>query len=773
MAARRSVLVLVAAVSVVSGWATGSPSSATGLTATHSTAADFTLAGSSSTGTLPTPARASTPPGPVTKLTLTGNNAHSISLGWTNPTDAAFAGVLIRRAAGDTPPITASDGTLVATLGSRQTAFTDKRLGVSSTYSYAVFSRDQRHNVGVAATLTTATRSTSTSTGLRGELADQQGRAVARARVEVREAASGHAVAVTATAATGQFSVTNLTPGSYLLCFQPDTEGVPHSTGYLPGCHRSQPYGYGTTGTPVTVMAGQLTSGLLDQPPAGGALAGRVTDSAGSGLPNVLVQAFDPSTPEYGPYVALTDQDGTYTVAGLAAGSYQVCFHSEPESGASPTGYLDECYDDQPPHTGSETQVPVELGQTSAGVNAALAVAGAVTGVVSDPAGAPVSDIEVRMYRASLGAGTGRTDGNGAYIVKGLPTGSYTLCLDGSYTVQATAPYGYTNDCVGEPGVTVDVVAGQATTSNGTIERAGAVSGVVTGNGPVAGVWVSVYASSGSYLNSTSTDDNGSYQLNGLAPGEVTVCFDPTYTAGGYQRTCYGAEADGSGSPVPVTAGRMSTADVRLQLGASITGTVTDASGTRVSGVLVSAFGMSSGTGYYSETDESGSYTFSGVTAENYQLCFDPSYAAGPPVGGYAAQCYHDQLSAGTANPVTVGASGAVTVDAVLRPGAVITGQVTDSAGRGIPNAYVETYDAGGAYLYPFGVTDEQGSYRLTGVPATAVVVCFQATDGGVNGTGYLSECYDDQADVSSADVVNTTAGAVSSGVDAELADAP
>jgi Carboxypeptidase regulatory-like domain len=768
MVARRSVLVLLAAMSLASGLVSGSPSHAA------ASAIDPSVTNLSRSGTLPTPSRDSAPPGPVTKLTLTGNTPHAVSLGWTNPTDPDFAGVLIRRAAGDTPPITAADGTLVAALGSQQTAFTDKHLSTASTYSYAVFPRDKSHNVGVAVTLTTATRSASASTGLRGVLADQQGQGVGRAQVEIREAASGNPVAVAATAATGQFSVTNLVPGSYLLCFEPGTGSTGYSsTGYLAGCHDQQPYGVGATGAPVTVQAGQLTSSL-DEAPVGGALSGRVTDSAGSGLPNVLVQAFDPSTPEYGPYVALTDQDGTYTVPGLAAGSYQVCFQSAPESGTSPTGYLDECYDDQPPHTTSPTLVPVELGQTSTGINAALAVAGAVTGVVTDPQGTPVSDIEVRMYHSSQGAGTGRTDGTGTYTVKGLATGSYTLCFDGSYTVQATAPYGYTNGCVGEPAATVDVVTGQPTTWNATVERAGAVGGTVSGNdGPVAGVWVSVYGSSGNYLNSTSTDGTGSYQLKGLAPGQVRVCFDPTYTAGGYQPTCYGAQADGTGSLITVTAGGLTTADVGLQLGASITGTITDSSGSPVADVLVSAFGMSSGTGYYSQTDSSGSYTFTGVTAENYQLCFDPSYAPGPGVGGYAAQCYRDQPSAETANPVTVAASGVVTVDAVLSPGAAITGLVTDSAGNGIPNVDVETYTASGGYLSPGSTTDDAGRYQLTGLPATAVVVCFQAAEGGANGTGYLAECYDDQADVSSANAVNTTAGAVSSGVNATLADAP
>ena len=872
MTARRSVPAVLAAAILVAGLTTSLPSYATTSTATTPGHA----------GTPPPASGESTPPAPVSKLRLTGNDAHSNSLGWSNPTDPDFAGVLIRRAAGGTPPIAASDGTLVAVLGSRETTFIDKHLAAASTYSYAVFPRGNSHDVGIAATLTTATRSTSSTTGLRGELADPHGRGIGRAQVEVRDAPSGNTMAVAATAANGQFSVTGLAPGSYLLCYQPGNAGTAHSsTGYRPGCHRPAPYETGETGTPVTVLAGQMTSGLLDDPAVGGALSGRVTDSVGTGLPGVLISAFDPSTPEWGPFVALTEQDGTYTVAGLAAGSYQVCFYSQGASEASATGYLDECYDDQPPHTTSGTPVAVSLGQTSTGVDAALAVAGAITGLVTDSSGAPVNDIDTKVWVSGTSqfAGSGRSDSNGSYTAKGLPTGSYDLCFDGSYAISAAAPYGYTNGCTGE-WLTATVVAGQATTFDQAVGQAGAVGGTVTGdNGPVAGVWVSVQDSSGGQLNMTVTDANGSYQINGLTPGQVTVCFEPTYTAGGYQRTCFDALPNGSGtgSPVTVTAGVLATADVQLQHGASLTGTITDAGGAPISDVLVSAYSPSSFFGYYSQTDGSGSYTFSGVTAADYQICFDTSYAQGPAAGGYVAECYNNQPSIETADPVTVGSSGSVTVDTVLSPGAAITGhltgsdgadlggvfvythapgsdqyvtassdyqdgsyrlpglpegdylvcfeaanvqqpattgyvgecyddestssgtpvhvaagavqagidaelavgaaitgQVTDAAGNGIPNAFVDTYGADGSSLGSSDVTDDTGLYRLTGLPATAVVVCFRTDQvGGANGTGYLDECYDDQPDASTADPVSTTAGQVSSGVDAELADAP
>lgn len=758
MLARRSILVLLAASTLVTGLATSAPAYAV-----EPTAAGPTASGPSHAGM---PSRDRTAPGPVTRLKITGNTASSTSLSWVNPSDPDFAGVLIRRAAGDTPPIAASDGTLVATLSSRQTTFTDQHLTAASAYSYAVFGRDKSQNAGIATVLSTTTRSASTATGVQGLLTNQQGRAISKAQVEIREASSGNAVAVAGTAGNGQFSATGLAPGSYLLCVQPGNQSAPHSgTGYLPDCNRPQQKGH--TGTPVTVLAGQMTTSQLDDPDVGGAISGRVTDSAGQGLAGVLVSSFDPSTPEYGPYVALTEQDGTYTVTGLAAGSYQVCFYSQGASGPSATGYLGECHVDQPLNTNSATPVSVSLGQTSAGIDAALAVAGAITGQITDLSSAPVTDVDVVawVHGVSQFAGSTRSVSSGTYTVKGLPTGDYTLCFDGSYAVSTAAPHGHVTSCDGDA---VAVVAGQATTVNKTVETAGAVGGSVTGDsGPVAGVLVSVSDGSGSQLSLTNTDSLGGYRFNGLAPGQVTVCFEPTYTAGGYQPTCYGAQPDGSGSPITVTAAALSTADVQLQVGASITGAVTDSSGAAISGVLVSAFGTSANYGYSAQTDETGSYTFSGVTADDYQLCLDPSYAQAPTAAGYAAECHSNRSSFETADPITVGASGSVTVDAALSPGATVSGQITGSDSALLGGVYVYAYAPASGQYVSASSDPTDGSYRLAGLAGGDYTLCFDATNVGQPAvTGYVNECHDNQG----SPLMPIVAGTATAGIDAELA---
>jgi protocatechuate 3,4-dioxygenase beta subunit len=268
------------------------------------------------------------------------------------------------------------------------------------------------------------------------------------------------------------------------------------------------------------------------------------------------------------------------------------------------------------------------------------------------------------------------------------------------------------------------------------------------------------------------TDENGSYQITGLAPGQVKVCFDPSYTEGGYLRACYHdpAEAGSSATPVPIVAGQLSTVDIELQRGASLTGSVTDASGAPIAGVFISA--SSNSQYYFAQTDESGSYTIGGVAPDEYTVCFDPSYAQGPAAGGYAAQCYDNQPSIDTATLVTVGSSGAVTVNAVLASGAAITGRVTGSDAAALGGVYVYAYspDTGSQVTASTDYVD--GSYSLPGLAEGDYNVCFDAVNvRQPAATGYVNECYEDST-VSSGTAytaVHVAAGSVTSGIDAEL----
>ena len=105
-----------------------------------------------------------TPPGPVTQLRATATTT-SVSLTWTNPTVADFAGVTIRRASGPIAPASPAAGAAVGAPAKPATTLTDHGLTVDTQYSYAVFARDGVPNYSAAAKLTVSTSADTTAPG--------------------------------------------------------------------------------------------------------------------------------------------------------------------------------------------------------------------------------------------------------------------------------------------------------------------------------------------------------------------------------------------------------------------------------------------------------------------------------------------------------------------------------------------------------------------------------------------------------------------------------
>ena len=205
-------------------------------------------------------------------------------------------------------------------------------------------------------------------------------------------------------------------------------------------------------------------------------------------------------------------------------------------------------------------------------------------------------------------------------------------------------------------------------------------------------------------------------------------------------------------------------------MGASIIGTVTDADGAPISGVQVSALGVSDYQYYGATTDDNGQYSIGGLTSQDYQVCFDPSYAHGPAAGGYAAECFDNQPSLDTANPVSVTASGSVTVNAVLTAGSAITGRVTGSDGSQLGEVMVQATSSNSGQTVN-ARTDVDGTYQLVGLSAGDYYVCFDAVNVHWPAhTGYVSECNGNHLGTIGGDPVHVDAGATTAGIDAELA---
>ncbi|MHA3704326.1 fibronectin type III domain-containing protein [Jatrophihabitans sp. YIM 134969] len=89
-------------------------------------------------------------PAPVTNVAVPAFTDHSVTLTWTNPSDADFAGVIVRRAVGPNPPTSPTAGTAVADTAA--STFVDTGVTSGTTYSYALFAHDTSGNYATRAT---------------------------------------------------------------------------------------------------------------------------------------------------------------------------------------------------------------------------------------------------------------------------------------------------------------------------------------------------------------------------------------------------------------------------------------------------------------------------------------------------------------------------------------------------------------------------------------------------------------------------------------------
>ena len=101
------------------------------------------------------------PPGPVTKLGVTGvPGPTTVVLHWTNPTDLDFHEVRVLRSTvgfATFPYAVLPDQSLIGTVTTPGATFTDAGVAPATTYFYTLFARDAGHHTSVPATLSVTT----------------------------------------------------------------------------------------------------------------------------------------------------------------------------------------------------------------------------------------------------------------------------------------------------------------------------------------------------------------------------------------------------------------------------------------------------------------------------------------------------------------------------------------------------------------------------------------------------------------------------------------
>ncbi len=124
------------------------------------------------------------------------------------------------------------------------------------------------------------------------------------------------------------------------------------------------------------------------------------------------------------PHAAVTDEQGRYRIAGLAAGSYTIT--------AGKTGFVDAAFGQRRAlRTGTPLQVAD--GQQVADADIRLPRGGVITGHIADEDGEPLARAQVNVLRYQwvggekrlAPAGVDQSDDRGQYRVFGLPPGEY------------------------------------------------------------------------------------------------------------------------------------------------------------------------------------------------------------------------------------------------------------------------------------------------------------------------------------------------------------
>jgi len=608
----------------------------------------------------------------------------------------------------------------------------------------------------------------STTTGINAQLADGgsiSGRVtdgssngIANVDVNVNDL-NGNAISWTSTDSNGDYTVPRIPSGDHKVQFWAGNAG-----NYISEWYNNQ--GSFNDANAVTVTAGNTTTGIDAQLADGGSVSGRVTDSTGtSGVENVYVQIYDMTQSHL--TGTSTDGDGYYTINGLSSGDCKVEF----QTNNTPGNYVGEWYNDKSSFQSADT-VSVTVGQTTTGIDASLADGGAISGRVTDSTGTvgipnvnvSICDLtEYWLYGVS-------TDSNGYYTIYGIPAGDYKIQFTTEWAPGNYAGEWYNDKASFQSADTVSVTVGQTTSGiDAQLAEGGYISGRVTDSSGMVGiaeVSVQICDLSQNWYNGTSTNSDGYYTIQGISAGDYKIVFRTNSTPGNYLEEWYNDKNSfESADAVSVTAGQTTTGiDAQLADGGGISGRVTDSTGSvGISNVDVQVCDLAQYWLYGTSTDSDGYYTIYGIPGGSYKVEFRTEWAS----GNYVREWYNDQVYFNDADTVTVTVGSTTSgIDAQLADGGSISGQVTDVSSNGIANVYVNVHDMNGNNI-AWSSTDSNGDYTVKGIPAGDHKVQFWAGNAG----NYISEWYNDQDSFENANAVTVTAGATTTGIDAQLAD--
>jgi hypothetical protein len=435
------------------------------------------------------------------------------------------------------------------------------------------------------------------------------------------------------TDATGVFAFDGVPPGEYTVIAQ--------RNGYVR--QEVSPRGGARTAAPVVVAPGQAVTGVVIKLAPHGVVTGKVVDEDGEAVARVSVQVQRERWQRGVRQLVSVSNDhtndlGEYRVAGLPAGRYVVSATALRPSGggiierttntASESAYVTTYY----PNVFDASQtapVAVGSGQETRGIDFQLrkVVTHRVRGRVVDPSGGPMRQVVVMAMPGESGfSGQGRSTAavrheDGAFEVRGLPSGAYTLIVNRMSREQGRAT-SVQQIQVGNrdlEGVVVTLappvdVPGVVRVDSNTPASLGStrimlesVSGL-----PVVGSGAHTPAADGTFK--LSGVPSGNYRLRATNLPEGT--YLKSVKQGPQEVLESGLQVSGTGVPVDVILGSNAP---------SVTGTVTDSNNKPAPNISVALVPDAPRRNQYhlyatASTGDSGTFTFRNVTPGDYKV---------------------------------------------------------------------------------------------------------------------------------------------------------
>ncbi|MEH1012731.1 carboxypeptidase-like regulatory domain-containing protein [Micromonospora sp. CPCC 206060] len=478
------------------------------------------------------------------------------------------------------------------------------------------------------------------------------------------------------TDAQGRYTVGSLSPGSYLVAFDPQDgpEQFYQQKSELWDADR------------LTVSDGATTT-ANDQLMATGVITGQIRNAAGDPVTDLLVSAreVEQSHQAWG----VTDAEGRYRIAAFP-GTYTVSF--EPIADSYQTQYVPGQLDEWSAH-----HFTVAAGGEIVANDSVLPI-GSLSGRFTTETGAAASGVGTTVSTLNWGVGAhATTDVNGEFSVPAILAGSYRVTFE-----QGERRQYYQGKLEFHEATTVNVVGGQQTRITDSWLPTGSVR--VTAVDAVSGSVIPSFC-----VEDVCSNGTGHATVTGLPQGTHYLhvsADDQIHFNTGYE-----------GVPAEVKGGTTVDLTVRLRPGAAITTTVTDRiTGAGVADVCLNAFlpkqvRLADGYGYCS--DSTGRITIGPLEPGMYRLFADPqSDIYGRQWVGATGGTGDERQAALVATQAGRIATGP---SVKLDKAGTIVGQVTDATtGQPILNASIGLFTAHPGSGRRDQLTDAQGNYQMS-----------------------------------------------------------